>query len=143
MNNNLYYYQKYGISNLFSNFNEAADVLIEYKDTIISNNNDNISSINIFYNEIYETQKFIDDNKKNDNNNNNNYKPRVIVIEGLDGSGKTSLANSLALAFDGKRMSTPGAIESLSNVRDIFDGCKENIITRAYYMVKNISFFFF
>ena len=87
--------------------------------------------INIFYNEINETQTFIENNRHIQLP----FQPRVIVIEGLDGSGKTSLANSLALAFDVKRKSTPGAIESLSNVRDIFDGFKENIVTRAYYMV--------
>ena len=138
MNDSLHYYQKYGIRNLFISFNEAANLLKDYKDTIINYNKNviNNNDIDTFYNEINETQNFI----ANYNINDNVYRPRVIVVEGLDGSGKTSLTNSLALSFGGKRRSTPGAIESLSNVRDIFDGCKENIITRAYYMVFLIIF---
>lgn len=126
----LHYCKLHGIRNLFHSFEEAAAILREYRSDITAHDV-NIDDLDGFYKAINETQIFIQTNDVD----NNIYKPRVIVIEGLDGCGKTSLANRMATAFGGKRKSTPGAIESLTKVRDAFDKCQEEIVTRAYYMV--------
>ena len=125
----LHYCKLYGIRNLYRSFDEAVSILREYRSDLTTDDV-SIDDVDGFYNALNETQSFIQTNDVD-----NIYKPRVIVIEGLDGCGKTSLANRMAAAFDGKMKSTPGAIESLSKVRDAFDKCQKEIVTRAYYMV--------
>lgn len=67
--------------------------------------------------------------------------PFVVVVEGLDGSGKTTFAKSLAAALsspDGSvrafAVSTPP--KSMSGVRDVFDK-RGGAVARAFYMVSN------
>ncbi|KAI0563255.1 Thymidylate kinase [Gracilaria domingensis] len=68
--------------------------------------------------------------------------PFVVLVEGLDGTGKTTLVNSLAAQtlkiegqrFNGYAVGTPTA--SVASVRDIFDKCG-GLVSRAFYMVSN------
>ena len=51
-------------------------------------------------------------------------RPRFVVVEGLDGTGKSTLARNLSEALGGELMSTPGPIgrrfraELLAEIRD-------------------------
>eukprot|EP00178_Gracilaria_changii_P025361 TRINITY_DN78159_c0_g1_i1.p1 TRINITY_DN78159_c0_g1~~TRINITY_DN78159_c0_g1_i1.p1 ORF type:complete len:738 (-),score=80.57 TRINITY_DN78159_c0_g1_i1:459-2672(-) len=68
--------------------------------------------------------------------------PFIVLVEGLDGTGKTTLVNSLAeqtyeiegQKFKGHAVGTPTA--SVAPIRDIFDKCG-GIVSRAFYMVSN------
>lgn len=83
----LHYCKLYGIRNLYRSFEEAASILREYR-SYLTTNDVSIDDVDGFYKALNETHSFIINN-----NVDNIYKPRVIVIEGLDGCGKTSLAN--------------------------------------------------
>jgi UMP-CMP kinase 2 len=59
----------------------------------------------------------------------------IIVIEGLDGVGKTTLVNSLELVLDAVVIKTPGVISIAGEgrpLRELYDKQSESI-RRAYY----------
>jgi len=64
--------------------------------------------------------------------------PQIYVVEGLDGSGKTSLARHLAMNYQTHTTQpyrTPPI--SLSSVRAVFDKYKgPSSVSRAFYMVR-------
>jgi len=63
------------------------------------------------------------------------YIPRLTVIEGLDGSGKSTIVSQIANVLDIIPKSTP--TKSLHFVRDYIDGHNDAIIRRAFYMMSN------
>ncbi|CAB9501016.1 Inherit from KOG: thymidylate kinase [Seminavis robusta] len=66
----------------------------------------------------------------------------VIVVEGLDGSGKSSLVDRLAYRFNNKKEPSQHAVamatptESMNAVRPVFDK-RGGPVARAFYMVSN------
>ena len=58
----------------------------------------------------------------------------IVEVEGLDGSGKTSLVQSLAETFQGAPMKTPSS--SLSEIRPLWDH-RGGILARAFYFITN------
>ena len=69
------------------------------------------------------------------NRNEKTYIPRLTVIEGLDGSGKSTVVSQIANVLEIKERNTPA--KSLSFVRDYIDGHRDPIIRRAFYMMSN------
>ena len=129
----------YLFPDLFRDFKSAAEVLKTAKPYLIMDN-----ELEKFYVDLDEISIF--NHKKFDDE----YPPIIIVIEGIDGSGKSTLVNALAhhhknaeaivnnrnkLILIDKR--TP--MEHLISVRKKFDCLKEvnSAITRAFYMVTN------
>lgn len=60
---------------------------------------------------------------------------RAVVIEGLDGTGKSTLAASLAGALGARLARCPP--ESLRSIRPIFDGIGCEAVERAFYTAGN------
>jgi thymidylate kinase len=60
--------------------------------------------------------------------------PYIIVVEGLDGSGKSTLVQCLAAELQGRAVATP--TDSLASVRPVFDK-RGAAVARAFYMVGN------
>lgn len=58
-------------------------------------------------------------------------KGRLIVIEGLDGTGKSTLARGLALHLRALCLSTPG--ERLRSAREVFDGAQVSVAAQLFY----------
>ena len=71
----------------------------------------------------------------NANENDKLKTPFIVLIEGLDGTGKTSLVQGLAQTLpNATAWSTPTA--SMAHVRDIFDR-RGGAVARAFYMASN------
>ena len=60
--------------------------------------------------------------------------PFVVVVEGLDGSGKSTVVQGLARELGGRACATPSA--SLLKVRPVFDK-RGGPVARAFYMISN------
>ena len=65
----------------------------------------------------------------------NPYAPTVFVVEGLDGSGKSTLVGNFA-ARSAEVRTTQTPPPSLRRARPIFD-CRRGAVARAFYMVSN------
>lgn len=57
---------------------------------------------------------------------------RLIVFEGMDGAGKTSLARAIADEFDALQLSTP--LEAVKPVRAVFDDQGGSVARQLYYL---------
>jgi len=65
-------------------------------------------------------------------------KPLLIVVEGLDGSGKPTLARGLADALGAVRMTTPSdALRSLR--RDILDGLRHDSLAIELFYAATVQ----
>ena len=64
------------------------------------------------------------------------YAPRFVVVEGLDGSGKSTLVKTLAERLGGKAVGTPPTGPGSKEVRALFDRARSPY-SRAYYLVSN------
>jgi dTMP kinase len=58
-----------------------------------------------------------------------------VVLEGLDGVGKTTVAKSLAVRLNGRHMSTPP--EQMRSYRSWFTSQEDQAMRKAFYMVGN------
>lgn len=111
-------------------------------DTIIENSSEE-RALGEFYERLGHVERYITASSSNSNFSKLKTKnrPFVIVVEGLDGSGKTSLVTQVSQALNndnknikGMVMSTPP--KSMGYVRDIFDK-RGGAVARAFYMVSN------
>lgn len=59
----------------------------------------------------------------------------IIVLEGLDGVGKTSIGKRIAEVIGGVYIKTPP--EDLNEYRDFFDNCKDEKLRGAFYSIGN------
>ena len=167
----------HGINGYFTSFYTAATVirlayeLNELDVSILScpsssdndyNDNDKngISIIKDFFKLVDSVEKDLQiKQQKQQNNKNNSKDPFIVVVEGLDGSGKSSLVEALATHFQQKSnpchenddddnndknvdntkiiaMACSTPTKSMSNVRPVFDK-RGGVVARAFYMVSN------
>ena len=125
---------------LFTDFTSAAAILYNAKNKI-----DMDDELENFYSELHDVEKSL----KEYDISNDKYPPTFFIVEGLDGSGKTSLVESLAYSpttslsssYSSKKIkliekATP--MKRLKSVRKKFDTfVGDNAVIRAFYMATN------
>jgi thymidylate kinase len=124
----------YGIPGLCHDFSTAATMVriarSELQDHLVPNGS---TAIDEFYSLLRRVEAYI----MSTNHNKNNHNKFIVEIEGLDGSGKTTLVQNLALALgDQKAIATKTPSKCLKSVRPVFDH-RGGPIARAFYMLSN------
>lgn len=94
---------------------------------------DGEEDVDEFFAQLSSTEKFVRTYHHTDRSQ-FVYKPTVVVVEGLDGTGKSTLAANLASRLSGTLRSTPTA--SLKSAQRVFDE-RGGIAARAFYQVSN------
>lgn len=119
----------HGISGFFTNFYSAATVLrvarqLQELDRTVALSP---SSLDEFFSLLAKVEGELQAKSQK--------QPFVVVVEGLDGSGKSTLVETLATSLENaKACATPTA--SLKDVRPVFDK-RGGPVARAFYMVTN------
>lgn len=120
------------IPGLFNNFFTAATLLrvarseLPWKALL---GVDGEAIVSNFYNLLQRVEE-----SRNSKDHSTNIEKFIVEVEGLDGSGKTSLVQSLAESLEGMAVKTPSA--SLSQIRPLWDH-RGGILERAFYFISN------
>jgi len=122
------------VPGLFTNFHSAATLLrmarSELKHELIDNGHVVVSS---FYRLLDEVETYI--MTKHSCGSLRTFTKFIIEIEGLDGSGKTTLVNALTQALP-NAFATKTPSKSLNEIRPLWDH-RGGILARAFYMISN------
>ena len=123
------------VPGLFGNFHTAATLLrVARSELKVSLLEDGERIVSDFYNLLQQVEVYIDSKSSKEQVMKVMHEKFIVEIEGLDGSGKTSLVQGLAEAFKGEAMKTPSP--SLSAIRPLWDH-RGGILARAFYFVTN------
>eukprot|EP00037_Helgoeca_nana_P035262 m.424465 g.424465 ORF g.424465 m.424465 type:complete len:329 (+) comp46903_c0_seq1:113-1099(+) len=119
-----------GVKGLFQNFHSAATALriAWHVGEIHEIESDSDTPVARFFDELDVVEQSLIDGPPP-------HLPFYVVVEGLDGSGKSSVVKAIAQSSDEYRSArTPP--ENIDNVRSAFDRCGGSL-ARAFYMVSN------
>ena len=124
-------YQSAGIENLYPNFATAVAVLrvLRHSEPKLAERYESSEELRAFYLRLNEIEKrlYTCSNAKR-------FHPRLIAVEGLDGTGKSTIAAGLAAELKAQLVSTPP--KSMLTIRKFFDSI-HGAASRAYYMLSN------
>ena len=124
-------YQCAGIENLYPNFATAVAVLrvLRHTDPKLKERYASSEELRTFYSRLDKIEQRLYSSLST-----KTFRPRLIAVEGLDGTGKSTTAAGLAAKLKAQLVSTPP--KSMLSIRKLFDSA-DGVASRAYYMVSN------